>query len=69
MTEPNCLENTRWIINKDRSTVSAAQLTAFRTLKTSRTMATGTTPAGHQDLLQDNFRPRQALNGRVVGER
>ena len=68
MTEPNCRENTRWIINKDRSTVSAAQLTAFRTLKTSRTTA-ATTPTGHQDMLQDNFRPRQALGTRVVGQR
>ena len=68
MTEPNCLENTRWIINKDRSTVSAAQLTSLRTLKTSATTAT-TTVTGHQDFLMDNFRPVQTLGTRVVGER
>ena len=60
MTEPNCLENTKWIINMNRMKISEAQLTEMRKLKTSDT---------NIDYLQDNNRPVQNLNTRVVNKR
>lgn len=85
LTEPDCTEMVRWIINKDRATISAAQLTAFRTLAASRLQnpASGTNAAGAAllqggqtpantapDMLQDNFRrPLAALGTRTVGQR
>ena len=50
MTEPDCIENTQWIINRDMAMVTEAQLTTLRTLKSG-----STTP----DDLADNFRPVQ----------
>lgn len=50
MTEPDCFENTQWIINRDMAMVTEAQLTTLRTLKSG-----STTP----DDLADNFRPVQ----------
>jgi len=66
MTEPSCFENTRWIINRDQSTISTAQLTAFRTLVTSMT-ASATIVV---DNLQNNFRPLQTNTPAItVGRR
>lgn len=79
LTEPDCTEMVRWIINKDRATISANQLRAFRTLAASRLTnpATGGRPLGGQtpantvpDMLQDNFRrPMASLGTRTVGQR
>lgn len=60
MTEPECKENTKWIINKDMAKVTEAYLTVFRTMTTSST-------AG--EPMQDNFRPVQNLQGRTVNLR
>ena len=60
MTEPNCLENTKWIINMNHMKISEAQLTEMRKLKTSDT---------NIDYLQDNNRPVQNLNTRMVNKR
>jgi len=60
MTEPDCTENTKWIINKDMAKVTEAHLTTFRTMTTSST-------AG--ESMADNFRPVQNLQGRTVNLR
>jgi len=63
MTEPDCKENTKWIINKDMAKVTEAYLTTFRTMVT--TSVSGNTV----DKLEDNFRPVQPLNSRTVNLR
>jgi len=60
MTEPDCLENTQWIINKDMAMVTETQLTTIRTLKSGST---------NPDDIADNFRPVQMLNTRTVNKR
>merc|ERR1740129_275471 len=60
MTEPDCLENTQWIINKDMAMVTETQLTSIRTLKSGST---------NPDDIADNFRPVQLLNTRTVNKR
>jgi len=60
MTEPDCLENTQWIINKDMAMVTETQLTTIRTLKSGST---------NPDDIADNFRPVQMLNTRTVNNR
>merc|ERR1712117_198952 len=63
MTEPDCKENTKWIINKDMAKVTEAYLTEIRKLET-------TSDGGNtEDKLQDNFRPVQKLNSRTVNLR
>ena len=62
MTEPDCKENTKWIINKDMADVTEAYLTTFRTMVT-------TSGSGTVDKLEDNFRPVQPLNSRTVNLR
>ena len=66
MTEPNCFENTKWIINKNMAEVTDTQLGEFRKLKTSDLSDVS---GGTIDDLADNFRPEQQLNGRNVYER
>jgi len=60
MTEPDCLENTQWIINKDMAMVTETQLTTIRNLKSGST---------NPDDIADNFRPVQMLNTRTVNKR
>ena len=60
MTVPDCTENTKWIISKTKLKISETQLDMFRNLKTNDYDV---------DYLRDNFRPIQALNGRVVYSR
>ena len=68
MTEPNCIENTKWIINKDMADVTEVQLTEFRKLKTSDlTGAGGATD--FKDDLADNYRPVQTIDAHKVYER
>lgn len=62
MTQPNCNENTKWVINKDMLKISSTQLTAFRTLVT-HDVATS------QDKVAGNFRPTQAVGSRKVYKR
>lgn len=63
MTIPNCLENTKWIINQNMLEISTAQLDEFRTLKTDSDNDEDT------DRIHGNFRPTQALNSRTVYKR
>jgi len=65
MTEPNCKENTKWIINKDKAKVTEAHLNEFRKMVTTSKVDAASTI----DKLEDNFRPVQPLNGRTVNLR
>jgi len=71
MTEPNCIENTKWIINKDMADVTEVQLTEFRKLKTSDLTGSSdpNTVTDFKDDLADNYRPVQTIDAHKVYER
>jgi carbonic anhydrase len=60
LTTPPCYESVQWTVFRQPLTISADQLEAFRTLLYENT---STTPA---ELLENNYRPTQPLNGRIV---
>ena len=62
MTEPECKENTKWIINKDMAKVTEAFLTEIRKLAICN-LCTNWEP------IYDNYRPEQKLQGRTVNLR
>lgn len=60
MTQPTCMENTKWIINQKMLDISSTQLAEFRTLMTDTT---------YPDELAGNVRPTQPLGTRTVMQR
>lgn len=64
LTTPPCSENVTWILMRYPLMLSHSQMEDFRRLKTHNK---GDQPRpGDDGTMADNFRPPQALNGRVV---
>lgn len=61
LTTPPCSEIVTWTVFRNPIPISAAQLSAFRKLKSSEKEASGAVKP-----LQNNFRPVQPLSGRVI---
>jgi len=57
LTTPPCYESVRWVVNRSPILISEKQMAIFRTLKDQ---------VNGGQTLQDNFRPTQPLNGRIV---